>query len=323
MNTPLSKLYSVLFLATSLAVTGCNVTAPPPDDSPDPEPETEEVTETEIKIYTPTIGNDLNSKASALLSLNPGGIGGSPNQSLRSGDILVGEDDQDDILIGGLGVDILIGNSGDDILIGGTEDFNSSVDGDGNGSDNRDRAFGNDGDDIFIWAPGDGSDFFDGGQGIDVVVFGKIGEQRNKKGETEGAPFFDVNIPNTEGSQDFDGIFLDENNNPIVDVSGSPGFCSVVNNTEYAYEMDLLNLDHIIRFSLRKFANSFDAYEQRDDDGLRVALSTLNVEYLVCTERVVTENGGEVNIQVMDLTTEPATQVQLSDLPEHVAAIIK
>ena len=43
-------------------------------------------------------------------------------------------------------------------LIGGTEDFNSSVDGDGNGSDNRDRAYGDNGDDVFIWAPGDGSD---------------------------------------------------------------------------------------------------------------------------------------------------------------------
>ena len=98
-------------------------------------------------------GTDSNNLSSPVLSLNPGGPGGSPNQSLRSGDVLWGSGG-DDLLIGALGVDVLLGNAGNDVLIGGTEDFNSSVDGDGRGSDNRDRAFGGIGDDVFIWGAG-------------------------------------------------------------------------------------------------------------------------------------------------------------------------
>ena len=111
-----------------------------------------EPAETEEKNFQLRQGQDNNQQINLLLSLNPGGPGGSPNQSLRAGDVLQG-DDGDDIIIGGLGVDTLIGQAGDDILIGGTEDFNSSVDGDSLGSDNRDRALGNAGDDVFIWAP--------------------------------------------------------------------------------------------------------------------------------------------------------------------------
>ena len=144
--------------------------------------------------FNEVLGSDANSLSNALLSLNPGGPGGSPNQSLRGGDALQGTEDND-VLIGALGVDILRGLNGDDILIGGTEDFNSSVDGDGNGSDNRDRAYGDNGDDVFIWAPGDGSDFFDGGDGVDVLVFGVLGERRDATGGTDGAPFFAVNPP--------------------------------------------------------------------------------------------------------------------------------
>ncbi|MBV1919899.1 MAG: hypothetical protein KUG73_04400, partial [Pseudomonadales bacterium] len=89
--------------------------------------------------FTVLEGSDLNSKTSPALSLNPAGPGGSPNQSLRAGDILTAEPETDSVLIGGLGVDVLVGNSGNDILIGGTEDFNSNVDGDDKKADNRDR----------------------------------------------------------------------------------------------------------------------------------------------------------------------------------------
>src|SRR5690606_30348548 len=120
------------------------------------------------KSFTLLQGSDLNTKANPLLDDNPGGPGGSTNQSLRAADVLQGSS-SDDLIVGALGADILIGGAGDDILIGGTEDFNASVDGDNRGADDRDRAFGNAGDDTFIWAPGDGSDFFDGGVGTDVV----------------------------------------------------------------------------------------------------------------------------------------------------------
>ena len=220
-------------------------------------------------------------------------------------------------------MDVLVGYSGDDILIGGTEDFNSSVDGDDKGSDNRDRAFGNEGDDVFIWAPGDGSDFFDGGEGIDVLVFGILGEQQNSDGSIDGAPFFNVNPPTKEGSQDFDGIFLNENNQPIVSVSTSPGFCSLVDATANADHFEALDIDQVVRFSLRGIANAFDAGEREDDDGLRVAVSAKDVEFLVCTERDVVDNGGEANIQVLDLTTGTPTVALLSDLPEYVQALIQ
>ncbi len=40
-----------------------------------------------------------------------------------------------------------------------------------------------------IWAPGDGSDFFDGGSGTGVVVFGVLDESKDNDGNTAGALF--------------------------------------------------------------------------------------------------------------------------------------
>lgn len=266
-------------------------------------------------------GADSNSISSPLLANNPAGPGGSPNQSLRAGDVLQG-DSGDDVLIGGLGIDVLFGNDGNDVLIGGTEDFNSNVDGDGRNSDNRDRAFGGNGDDVFIWAPGDGSDFFDGGVGTDVVIFGVLGERRDADGSTDGAPFFNVNPPSAAGSQDFDGIFLQTDTNfPLARVSASPGFCTVL--VTNGPEFSELDLDHVVRFSLRGIANAFDAGERNDDDGLRVAVSLRNTEFLVCTEREIVDGGGVDNIQVLDLRTDPPTEAAITDLPESVQAQIE
>ncbi|MEE9335336.1 MAG: hypothetical protein V3U65_14700 [Granulosicoccaceae bacterium] len=264
------------------------------------------------------LGNDLNNIGTSLLSLNPDGPGGSPNQGLRSGDVLQGGA-ADNVLIGALGVDVLLGGDGNDVLIGGTEDFNSDVDADDRGSDNRDRAFGGIGDDIFIWAPGDGSDFYDGGAGTDVVAFGVLGEERDSDSSTDGAPFFNVNPPSTDGSLNFDGIFLDPTTNlPTVSVSTSPGFCTVLDSSTNPSVLAALSLEHLIRFSLRGIANAFDAGERIDDDGLRVSLSLRNVEYLVCTKREVVDGAGIDNIEVLDIRTYPPTMASLSDLPEYV-----
>ena len=310
MNTIKTQVLTCITMVASMVLTGCgdggSSSNNPPSGAPEPE----------SPVSVLITGNDANSKASSLLSLNPSGPGGSPNQSLRSGDVLYASEGAPSTLIGALGVDILIGDSGNDILIGGTEDFNSSVDGDGNGSDNRDRAFGNAGDDVFIWSPGDGSDFFDGGEGVDVLVFGVLGEQQDSDGSTEGAPFFNVNPPGQDGSQDFDGIFLNEDNQPVVNVSTSPGFCSVLAAGDHPTEFDLLNVDHIIRFSLRRIANDFDAGLREDDDGLRVAVSAKNVEFVVCADR-------EEGIEVLDLSTFPPVAAELSQIPEHIAAIIQ
>jgi len=274
-----------------------------------------------IKTFAVQIGTDLNSKTNALLAENPTGPGGSSNQSLRAGDVLQG-DEKDDILIGGLGVDILVGAAGDDILIGGTEDFNSSVDGDAKGADNRDRAFGQDGDDLFVWTPGDGSDFFDGGDGIDVVVFGILGELEDENGETDGAPFFKVN-PSGTGSQDFDGIYLDAYNRPQIQVSNTPGFCSLVSAQNYVDEFELLDIDQIVRFSLRGIANTFDAGDRSDDDGLRVSVTLKNTEFVVCTQRDFDAENGLANIEVLDIRSGVPVLADLSDLPTYMQALIQ
>ena len=274
-----------------------------------------------LKTFTVQIGSDLNTKRNSLLSLNPGGPGSSSNQSQRAGDVLQGNKG-DDLLIGGLGADVLLGDDGDDILIGGTEDFNSSVDGDDLGADNRDRAFGQAGDDVFVWSPGDGSDFFDGGEGIDVIIFGILGELTDSDGSTEGAPFFNVS-PSGEGSKDFDGIYTDEQGQPQIQVSNTPGFCSLVDTQVYFEELEELELDQIIRFSLRGIANAFDAGDRSDDDGLRVAISLKNTEFVVCTRRDFDEQGGLSNVEVLDIRSGIPVVAEISDLPSYIQTLVQ
>lgn len=322
-NTPVKSTLGALTVAAVLLV-GCSDSddhhqnVPPlasPDAPPGAPPQDDPAPQAPRVVL---LGSDLNNIGSPLLSLNPGGPGGSPNQSLRSGDVLQGGS-VDEVIIGALGVDLMIGGDGDDVLIGGTEDFNANVDGDGLGADNRDKAFGGNGEDVFIWAPGDGSDFYDGGPGVDVVVFGVLGEERDNSGLTAGAPFFGVSPPGTDGSQNFDGIFLDSVTRlPAVSVSGSPGFCSVIDESTNPDELAAMSLDHLVRFSLRGVADAFDAGERSDDDGLRVALSLRNVEYVVCTKRSVTDGGGVDNIEVLNLATAPPTIGSLTDLPEFI-----
>lgn len=312
MNNVQKNFVMMVALSTLATVAGCGGGSSGGGSSPDRGGDDDP--RNAVPAFTVLQGNDANRKSSPLLSLNPGGPGAATNQSLRAGDILQAARDTDTLMIGALGVDVLVGNDGNDIMIGGTEDFNSSVDGDNLGSDNRDRAFGNAGDDVFIWTPGDGSDFFDGGDGVDVLVLGLLGEDQDNDGNTEGAPFF--NVSPGAGSQNFDGIFLDTDNKPIINVSGSPGFCTVLPAADDPEVFEALNLDHLVRFSLRVVANAFDQGLRTDDDGLRVAISTRNVEYLVCTDR-------ETGISVLDLTTTPATVVDLSQIPDYVASMIQ
>lgn len=240
------------------------------------------------------------------LSANRGSNGGG-DQSLQAGDALMGTDEPD-VLIGALGIDALFGYGANDVLIGGTEDFNPF---------NRDRAFGGAGEDTFIWAPGDGNDFFDGGEGTDVLMIGLIGEERDSDGSTAGAPFFNVSPPSAPDSRDFDGIFLEASSGlPIVNVAGGPGFCEVVDgNTDTAEqtELDALRLDHIVRFTLRGPAGDAG----NPDTGLRIAVHLENTEFLVC--------GGQTpgETVVLDLTTSPPTVVDVSVLPEQAFALIQ
>ncbi len=240
------------------------------------------------------------------LSANRGSNGGG-DQSLQAGDALSGTEEAD-LLIGALGIDVLSGNGGNDILVGGTEDFNAF---------NRDRAFGGVGDDVFLWAPGDGNDFFDGGEGSDVLMLGLIGEQRDADGSEVGAPFFNVNPPAGAGSQDFDGIHIDPSSGlPIMDVAGGPGFCDVVDggsNAAERSELSALGLDHLVRFTLRGPA----ADSSNPDTGLRIAVHLTNTEYLVCGGAVAGE------IVALDLTTSPPSPIDVSELPVQAFNLIK
>jgi len=264
------------------------------------------------EVYTPLVGTDQNAlfgvddNVRDFLSANRGSNGGG-DQSQQAGDALSGTDSAD-LMIGALGIDVLLGNGGHDVLIGGTEDFNPF---------NRDRAFGGSGDDVFIWAPGDGNDFFDGGEGIDVLMLGLIGEQRDASGSSAGAPFFAVSPPSAEGSQDFDGIYTDPSSGlPIVDVAGGPGFCEVVDGTgdsaELA-EMTALGLDHLVRFTLRGPA----ADASNPDTGLRIAVHLLNTEYLVCGSATAGE------IVALDLRNSPPTAIDISALPTLAQDLIR
>lgn len=259
------------------------------------------------------VGNDLNSNSGTndtinqLYSGNRGSNGGG-DQSLQFGDVIQGSDGED-LLVGGLGIDVLFGGNGDDVIVGGTEDFNGL---------NRDRAFGEQGNDVFIWAPGDGNDFFDGGDGTDVLIMALIGESRDDDGNTEGAPFFSVNPPNRPSSQNFDGIHVDPATYlPVVDVVGSPGFCEILD--QQASGMAELGLDNLVRFILRSPANAFDEAVAADpnididtlDTGLRVAVHLTNTEFVVCGSRDASE------AEVFDLRQAPIQKVSINELPAN------
>lgn len=267
-----------------------------------------------------SIGTDLNSADStdseiaSIYSGNRGSNGGG-DQSLQFGDVISGSSESD-VLIGGLGIDILFGGSGDDIIIGGTEDFNGL---------NRDRGYGEGGDDTFLWAPGDGNDFFDGGEGVDVLFMTLIGESTDADGNTEGAPFFAVSPPSPTTLRDFDGIFLNPQNLPVVNVPAGPGFCEIAEqDAENQVGLQELDLDHLVRFVLRGPRANFETVLAADpnldpatlDDGLRVAIHLKNVEFVVCPGRTAGTQ------QIFDIRQVPAQEVDASQLPLQAFELI-
>ncbi len=266
------------------------------------------------------VGTDLNSASSTdeeIASIYSGnrGTNGGGDQSLQLGDVISGTG-ENDVLVGGLGIDILFGGAGDDILIGGTEDFNGL---------NRDRGYGEDGDDIFLWAPGDGNDFFDGGSGVDVLFMTLIGESRDSDGNTDGAPFFAVSAPSPTTLRDFDGIHLNDQELPVVNVVGGPGFCEIVEqDVDNQAGLQELGLDHLVRFVLRGPRTNFETQMASDpnldpatlDDGLRVAIHLNNVEFVVCPGKTAGTQ------QIFDIRQVPAQEVDASQLPLQAFELI-
>ena len=254
-------------------------------------------------IGTIAVGSDLNSTANAFVQpQDPALSGGGRDQTLQFGDVLMGDGDAqglDDLLIGRLGVDVLMGGYDDDVLVGGTEHFNPQ---------NRDRAFGGEGEDIFLWSPGDGSDFFDGGPGIDTVVFGLMGEL------DAGQLVFRVSNDQLPGE-----VFVNPATGlPQMDVTNSPGFCEVLDDSTSATsatELDELGLDHLVRFFIRGINNSFQNGTQNTDNGLRVTLHLKDVEVLICTS----PSGGQ--IEAYNLTTSPPTPLALSTVTSRLPKV--
>jgi hypothetical protein len=87
-------------------------------------------------------------------------VGVAAKQHLDNTDIIRGGP-RGDLLVGVKGGDLLDGDEGDDILIGGLEKGQLP---------NSDLIDGANGRDINIWAPGDGSDAFEGGRGYDTHI---------------------------------------------------------------------------------------------------------------------------------------------------------
>lgn len=242
-------------------------------------------------------GSDLNNTSNPTVQpQDPAQSGGGRDQTQQFGDILEGTK-KDDFLIGRLGTDIMWGNRGNDILIGGTEDFNPF---------NRDRAFGGLGNDIFMWAPGDGSDYFNGGPGHDVLMLGLIGEV------IDGNVQFKVSLPGTEGSQDSDKIFFSPYTKlPLMDLTNSPGFCEVIDESNAEggkAALDALGLDHLVKFFIRAAANNGS---EDGDNGLRVTIHLKDVEFLVCTNR-----DGQL-VEITDLRKSPPRLIDVEDIPSR------
>jgi hypothetical protein len=165
---------------------------------------------------------------------------GSVNQTLANTDVIDGKGG-DDVMIGLLGGDTMRGGNGDDVLVGGSEQFSQP---------NSDVLFGDNGDDVAIWRPGDGSDVFIGGRGVDTLVMGAIDR--------------DGNVPEifpATGRYEATGL-------PHADVSGQPGFCTLedVRDQKLGYEF-------LVRFFLKSTG------------ALAVTMRVAGVEQVFCTSR--------------------------------------
>lgn len=175
--------------------------------------------------------------------IQPDGV--AANQSLNNTDVITGGPGND-VLIGLRGSDVLDGGPGHDILVGGPE---------GGTQPNSDIMFGGPGDDVSLWAPGDGSDAFIGGPGIDALVFGVIDRDGNSVPTLTGAfPGFPAGVP-------------------TANVSGQGGFCRIDR-----VEDPSLGYDFLIRFFARATGN------------LAVTVRVKEVEQVFCTS----EAGGAI-----------------------------
>lgn len=234
-------------------------------------------------------GNDSNVQTSGFFDNNTG-----RDMSQENSDFLRAQrpNQRRDFAIvqGKLGRDMLLGTNNKEIIIGGTEHFVGP---------NKDIAFGGKRRSFFLWTPGDGSDYFNGGEGVDTIVFGLIREDNDFDGVPDDFAVFN---DGQAGNVVFDAV----TGLPEMNVGASPGFCEVNNDPGVA----AVNADALILFGIRAQRDNGD---EDGDDGKRVTISTKNVEFAVCTESV---DGGDVDI--FDLRVNPPQLIEFNQLPRGV-----
>jgi len=192
--------------------------------------------------------------------------GTAANQSLNNTDVLTAGGGND-VLIGLLGSDVMQGQTGRDILVGGTEQFVTP---------NSDVMFGGEHNDVSVWAPGDGSDAFLGGTGLDAEVFGVI--DRNAR-----------NVPTlSDPGRGFPrGV-------PTAEVTNSPGFCTL----ERIPANDSLGYDYLVRFFVRATG------------ALAVTIRLEDTEQVFCTS----EAGGAITFANLTQSNPQFEEVSLSEV---------
>jgi hypothetical protein len=207
--------------------------------------------------------------------IQPAGV--TANQSLNNADIQLGGSGND-VLIGRAGSDTMLGGLGNDFLVGGPEQGVAP---------NSDIMFGDGGNDVSLWAPGDGSDAFIGGTGLDAQVLGVIDRDANNvptlTGEARGFP---------------NGI-------PTANVSGQGGFCTLERVTD-----PTLGYEWLVRFFVRATGN------------LAVTIRLKEVEQVFCTSQA----GGQITYADLTADDPRFVVVSLdevADLNELVGASIR
>ena len=160
------------------------------------------------------VGLDEDRQDNALIQ-----AGAVANQSLNRTDVMSGGQGND-VMFGLNGSDVMDGGQGQDIILGGPDSGAAP-----GGPPNSDIMFGGQGDDVNLWAPGDGSEAFDGGPGLDALIFGATDR------ETIADPATGVRLPRLLfGVEGFpQGI-------PTADVSGLTNFCTVEASPSPGYE---------------------------------------------------------------------------------------
>jgi Ca2+-binding RTX toxin-like protein len=145
--------------------------------------------------------------------------GAAADQSLGRTDIIEGGPGND-VIFGMNGNDVIDGGPGSDIILGGPDGGPAP-----GGVPNSDIMFGGPDNDVNLWAPGDGSEAFLGGPGLDAIVFGTTDR------ETTG-----VRLPTLKfGVDGFpQGI-------PTANVSGQVQHCTVERSPLPGY-------DYLVRF---------------------------------------------------------------------------